>query len=466
MPLLDTQAALRMVTVFSGAVKGMAFYPASHPAISQPLLELDRSMSSLLRRVSSFSWVIVDDTLLFDDHLFISPSAPVVDLVNRMMEKEIGRIVFSAGLTLDELQGFVRLLAARNSGREEICSALKLSRIEHIRLLGPEEESDNGVHDNDGDLGGAREIYGSALGAIRNVCRDIEQGRIPSSAPVIQVVERMADITMRDPSTLLGLSMIKDYDNYTFTHCVNVGVLAMALGATLGLDVSLVRELGIAGQLHDIGKTLVPKQILNKPGKLSSCEFEEIKRHPELGYGIVRRMEGLSERVARIVLGHHVHFNRDGYPDWARSLPLDRMIDVVAVADTYDAVTTVRVYQVPVTPQTALDRLWSMAGTVLDGTLVGRFTTMMGKYPVGTLVRLDTNEVAVVYRPNPLDEEAPLVRVLFEADGSLLGVPRELALVRADGSRYASIVAVVDPLLKNIDVEKYVMPGEYRAAGY
>ena len=87
MPLLDTQAALRMVIVFSGAVKGMAFYPASHPAISQPLLELDRSMSSLLRRVSSFSWVIVDDTLLFDDHLFISPSAPVVDLVNRMMEK-------------------------------------------------------------------------------------------------------------------------------------------------------------------------------------------------------------------------------------------------------------------------------------------------------------------------------------------------------------------------------------------
>ena len=124
MQALDKQAALRMVTVFSGAVKGMAFYPASHPAISQPLLELDRSMAALLRRVPSFSWVIVDGALLFDDHLFIAPSAAVVDLVNRMMEKEIGRITFSAGLALDELQGFVRLLSARNSALDEIRSAL------------------------------------------------------------------------------------------------------------------------------------------------------------------------------------------------------------------------------------------------------------------------------------------------------------------------------------------------------
>lgn len=464
MQALDKQAALRMVTVFSGAVKGMAFYPASHPAISQPLLELDRSMAALLRRVPSFSWVIVDGALLFDDHLFIAPSAAVVDLVNRMMEKEISRITFSAGLALDELQGFVRLLSARNSGLDEIRSALKLARIDHIRLLRQDEERD-GAHEDGEAEGNHREIYGTALGAIRGVCRDIEQGRIPSSAPVMGVVGRMADITMRDPSTLLGLSMIKDYDNYTFTHCVNVGVLAMALGASLGLDISLVRELGIAGQLHDIGKTLVPKQILNKPGKLSSLEFEEIKRHPDLGYTIIRQMEGISQRIARIVLGHHVHFNRNGYPDWARTLPIDQMIDIVAIADTYDAVTTVRVYQFPVTPQTALDKLWSMAGTVLDGELVKRFAGMMGKYPVGTLVRLDTNEVAVVYRPNPLDEEAPLVRVLFESDGTLLKTPRDLALVKPDGCRYAGIVGVVNPLLKNIDVGKYVMAEECLSAG-
>jgi HD-GYP domain-containing protein (c-di-GMP phosphodiesterase class II) len=451
-----------MVTVFSGAVKGMAFYPASHPAIRQQLLELDRSIADLLRRVPTFSWVIVDGALIFDDHLFITPPAAVVDLVNRMMEKDIASITFSTGLALDELQGFVRLLAVKNHRIDEIRSDMELARIGHIRLLRPGEESPE-QGGNEPEEEGAEErlaVYGSALGAIRAVCRDIQQGRIPSSGPVMRVVDRMAAITMRDPSTLLGLSMIKDYDDYTFTHCVNVGVLAMALGASIGLDASRVRELGIAGQLHDIGKTMVPKHILNKPGKLSSHEFEEIKRHPELGFNIIQEMEGLSLQIARVVLGHHVHSNRDGYPAWARTLSYDRMVDIVAVADTYDAATTLRVYQVPVTPRAALLQLEKMAGTLLDAEMVKSFSGMMGKYPVGTLVRLDTNEVAVVFRPNPLDEEAPLVRVLFDVDGALLKTPRDIHLAQPDGSRYAGIVAVVDPLLKNIDVGKYVMAAE------
>lgn len=463
MQTLDKQDALRMVTVFSGAVKGMTFYPPSHPAIRQPLLELDRSLADLLRRVPTFSWVIVDGALLFGDHLFITPSAAVVDLVNRMMEKDIGSITFSAGLALDELQGFVRLLTIRKNRIDEIRSDMGLARIEHIRLLRPGEgsaETHSGDEPEEEGAGEHLAAYGSALGAIRAVCRDIEQGRIPSSEPVIRVVDRMAAITMRDPSTLLGLSMIKDYDDYTFTHCVNVGVLAMALGATIGLDASRVRELGVAGQLHDIGKTMVPKDILNKPGKLSSLEFEEIKRHPELGFNIIQEMEGLSLQIARVVLGHHVHSNRDGYPAWARTLSYDRMVDIVAVADTYDAATTLRVYQFPVTPRAALLQLEKMAGTLLDAEMVKSFSVMMGKYPVGTLVRLDTNEVAVVFRPNPLDEETPLVRVLFGPDGTLLKTPRDLHLVQPDGSRYAGIVAVVDPLLKNIDVGKYVMTAE------
>jgi putative nucleotidyltransferase with HDIG domain len=255
--------------------------------------------------------------------------------------------------------------------------------------------------------------------------------------------------------------MIKDYDNYTFNHCVNVGVLAMSLGAARGLDVMSVKSLGIAGQLHDIGKTMIPKLILNKPGKLSSAEFDEMKRHPELGAKIIREMEGLDPYIAQIVLGHHLHYNRSGYPEWAQKLPFNELIDIVAIADTYDAITTLRVYQHPVNPRAALTEMQTIAGTYLDRDLVAAFVEMMGKYPVGTLVRLDTNEVAVVYRPNPLDDEAPMVRILIEGDGSRLKVPREQSLVEQDGSRYASVVAVVDPLLKNIDVGRFVVSGNY-----
>ncbi|MEI7816954.1 MAG: HD domain-containing phosphohydrolase, partial [Desulfuromonadales bacterium] len=321
-----------------------------------------------------------------------------------------------------------------------------------------EQVNDNLEGDADGDH---VETYNRALSAIRTICRDIERGRIPSSAPLIKVVDQMVEITMQEPAALLGLTMIKDYDNYTFNHCVNVGVISMALGATLGLDAMSVRDLGIAGQLHDIGKTLISKDILNKPGKLSSEEFDEIKRHPELGSKILREMEGLAPHISSVVLGHHLHYNRSGYPEWASKLPFNQMVDIIAVADTYDAITTLRVYQHPVNPKTALDEMQKMTNTILDGAVLERFVEMMGNYPVGTLVRLDNNEVAIVYLPNPLDENAPLVRILIDGDGIRLRAPREKSLIEPDGTYYARIVAVVDPLLKNIDIGRLIASGHY-----
>jgi putative nucleotidyltransferase with HDIG domain len=463
MGALDNQGALKMVTLFSGAVKGMAFYPASHPSIRQPLLELDKILAQALGRTPEISWGILDGAMFFEEHLFINPSTAIADLTNRMVEKEIGRIIVAAGFTFEELQNFIRMFSVKGTTFETLSERMRQEGITHIRLMRQGEENvappdDQQQDDGDGDH---LVTYGHALNAIRGICRDIERGRIPSSAPVIKVVDRMVGITMQEPSILVGLTMIKDYDNYTFNHCVNVGILSMALGASLGMDVMAVKSLGIAGELHDIGKTMIPKKILNKPGKLSSSEYDEMKRHSELGSKIVREMEGLDPHVAQIVLGHHLHFNRCGYPEWAQKLPFNQMIDIVAIADTFDAITTLRVYQHPINPRAALHEMQKLTGTFLDGSLVTAFIEMMGKYPVGTLVRLDTNEVAVVYRPNPLDEEAPIVRVLIEAGGTRLTVPREQPLVEQDGSYYAQIVAVVDPLLKNIDVGKLVVSGIY-----
>jgi putative nucleotidyltransferase with HDIG domain len=464
MEALDNKGALRMVTLFSGAVKGMAFYPASHPSIRQPMLELDKIMAQALDRAPEFSWGLIDGAMFFEEHLFINPSTAILDMANRMIEKNIGRIIVEAGLTFEELQSFIRLFSVKGAEFDVLVDRMRQADISHIRLLRQGEENfeipNVELVPQEGDNDHLA-TYGHALNAIRGICRDIERGRIPSSAPVIRVVDRMVGITMQEPSILVGLTMIKDYDNYTFNHCVNVGILSMSLGASLGMDAMSVKSLGIAGELHDIGKTMISKKILNKPGKLSSSEYEEMKRHAELGAKIIREMEGLDPHIAQIVLGHHMHFDRSGYPEWAQKLPFNQMIDIVAIADTYDAITTLRVYQHPINPRAALHEMQKLAGTFLDGSLVTSFIEMMGKYPVGTLVRLDTNEVAVVYRPNPLDEEYPLVRVLIESDGTRLSVPREQPLIAQNGAHYADIVAVVDPLLKNIDVGKFVVSGIY-----
>jgi len=430
------------------------------------MLELDKILAQAHGRAAEVSWGILDGAMYFEGHLFVNPPTAIVEMTNRMLEKEIGRVTVAAGLTFDELQNFIRLFSAKGVGFDALVERMRQDSIAHIRLLRlgqesietPDEKQAEGEGEGEGDY---LVTYGQALNAIRDICRDIERGRIPSSAPVVRVVDRMVGITMQEPSILVGLTMIKDYDNYTFNHCVNVGILSMALGASLGMDAMSVKSLGIAGELHDIGKTMIPKKILNKPGKLSSTEYDEMKRHSELGAKIIREMEGLDPHIAQIVLGHHLHFNRCGYPEWAQKLPFNQMSDIVAIADTFDAITTLRVYQHPINPRAALQAMQKLTGTFLDASLLASFIEMMGKYPVGTLVRLDTNEVAVVYRPNPLDEEAPVVRILIESDGTRLGVPREQPLVGKEGARYAEIVAVVDPLLKNIDVGKFVVSGNY-----
>lgn len=463
MATLDKAGALKLITLLSGAAKGMAFYPPSHPAIRQPLMELYRLLTAALANEIQVSWGLVDGIMFFGDHLFVAPSTAISDLTNRMMEKEIGRIEAASALTFDELETFVKLFSAKGSRFDEFLRQMTESGITAITLVRQGAEHFDGNDDEpEGDFDGDHvETYNRALSAIRTICRDIERGRIPNSAPLIKVVDQMVGITMQEPWALLGLTMIKDYDNYTFNHCVNVGVLAMALGASLGMDSATVRDLGISGQLHDIGKTMIPKEILNKPGKLSSDEFDEMKRHPELGSKIIREMEGLAPHISSVVLGHHLHYNRSGYPEWASKLPFNQMIDIIAIADTYDAITTLRVYQHPVNPRTALNEMQKLENTILDGNIVQRFVEMMGNYPVGTLVRLDTNEVAIVYRPNPLDESAPLVRILIDGDGKRLRAPREQALVNSDGSYYARIVTVVDPLLKNIDIGRFIASGHY-----
>jgi putative nucleotidyltransferase with HDIG domain len=218
------------------------------------------------------------------------------------------------------------------------------------------------------------------------------------------------------------------------------------------MDQDMLRGINTAGLLHDIGKTRIDKKILNKPGRLSANEYELMKQHAETGAELVGKMEGVSPQIVDAVLGHHIKFNRKGYPEWAKDRLFGVMTDIIAVADCYDAMTTLRTYNAPMPPKVAIDAILKLCGTSLDATMAQRFVDMMGKYPVGTLVRLDTNEIAVVLKPDPADAEAPVVKVVIDPAGEVLPQARKENLLRSDGTRYASIIAMVDPLLKNIDI--------------
>jgi HD-GYP domain-containing protein (c-di-GMP phosphodiesterase class II) len=166
-------------------------------------------------------------------------------------------------------------------------------------------------------------------------------------------------------------------------------------------------------------------------------------------------MKDIDIRVAEAVLGHHIKYNRTGYPEWAREMTFSNITDIVAVADCYDAITTVRTYSMPILPRAAIDTMHRLEGTSLNAELVGKFEEMMGRYPVGTLVRLDSNEIALVVRPHPMKSRTPSIKVIIDAEGKVLEKPQLMSLITQDGIRRKSIVATVDPILKNVDVAGY-----------
>jgi HD-GYP domain-containing protein (c-di-GMP phosphodiesterase class II) len=219
----------------------------------------------------------------------------------------------------------------------------------------------------------------------------------------------------------------------------------------MGQPLSEVEETGIAGFLHDIGKTKIDRRIVTKPGKLTDQEYEQMKRHPEYGALLICRMEGLNDRIAEGVLGHHIRFDREGYPEWARERAFGLMNGIVAVADCYDATTTLRAYQPQMHPLQAVEEIRSQGGTSLDAEIVERFLELAGRFPVGSLVRLDSDEIAVVFTPSTDPRGAATVKVLVDRRGTQLAEP-ELVSLAQKGTR---IVGLVDPLGQGIDVSCY-----------
>ena len=230
-------------------------------------------------------------------------------------------------------------------------------------------------------------------------------------------------------------------------------MLALAVGRACRLGEEQLRTIGLGGLLHDLGKLKVDINIINKPGRLTGSEFEAIKLHPRFGAEIIAQMEGVTEEVMEIVLGHHLCYDRTGYPADAAGRPVTPLVDMAAIADAYDAMTTLRPYQLPLTPCKAIAGLRDLSGTSLHPTFVDHFIASLGPYPVGSLVRLDNNQIGLVVKVDPADPELADIKIIFDPSGQLLDDPFLIHLGPAQPRR---IVAEVDLYKKKVEVTDFL----------
>ncbi len=268
-----------------------------------------------------------------------------------------------------------------------------------------------------------------------------------------QIVDNIIEDLLDRQELMINLVDIRALDDYTFAHSVNVCVLAVITGLTLNYSRPALRHLGIGALLHDVGKTVVPLHILNKPGKLTPEEMEAMRRHPQLGFDILRMYKGISPLSANIALQHHERYNGSGYPQGLKGPQVHEFARITAIVDVYDALTADRVYRPAYSPQEAFEKLAGSGNFTHDYRLVRAFLSNVAIYPLCTIVKLTSGHIGVVIAAERGCSQQPQVRLLYEPSGKP-NRERPVIDLKTDSKYFISSVLSAEELPSEKEGEK------------
>ena len=423
----------------NAALKSKKLYPPGHPSIAAPVNKALTLLLDELKTRNNLAVALVNEALIYEEDIVPDAEKLYVDILQQMADKNVDAIIFEKGVSLKELSTLFDILSGPTIQGAELQGEMHSKDVTHVTLKSVPIGKKNIL-----------EIYNGAVEVVKDVMTEIRMGKIPKSEPVNNIVNEMTESVLSDPNAMIGLTMIKNYDNYLYNHSVNVSIMSLSLARFMGLSAEQVHDVGVGALLHDVGKTGVSEQIIRKPGGLSSEEWEKVKEHPQLGSNIIKRMEGVNEAVGRVIFEHHIKYDHSGYPQTTSSLhPLSQ---IVTVCDAYDALTTLRVYQKPHDPVEAIKILDSFSGRHFNPDIMKAFVNMMGMYPVGTMVRFSTNEIGVVKKINMEAPERPVVKIIYGEDGHELDTFIEVDLL-TDGGR--EIITNVNPATTATDLAAF-----------
>src|SRR6476661_6875483 len=405
---------------FASGVRAAQLYAADHPLIGRNVEGLLAVLKSLHGLQASIAVGIVGTQLVVSDTPMTKASQGMVELIKRLKDHKIERIAFERGITADETSAFMYAVAGLGKG-EASDAAWAFPHIRVGRITAEDHRSD-GIG---GDMAAIRQLYSNAVVFAEYAWASAKTEGQPDLPATLQAVEGLADAVTQNRTALVALTAMRNYDNYTFTHMVNVSILTMGQARALGIEGRLLREFGLSALMHDIGKVRTPKEILNKPDKLTDQEFVIMRRHTVDGAEILRRTPEMPILAPVVAFEHHLRLDGTGYPFTVKRASLNLGSMLCAIADVYDAMRSQRTYQQAFPTDRILAVLKRNEGAQMDQNLVRRFVQLLGIYPPGNLVKLSTGEVAVVLRVHAPDPHRPRVRVLFAADGTRLELPFE-----------------------------------------
>lgn len=475
-PLVQSETILQplgraLVTQFYATAQSLKLYPIENATVQKTLDEMFRVCKRILDREGVVDLKLVGDFLFLNDarlRLELSDYLAFSYVAGLLNKHGIGQIEFEPGLTRDDLAPLVSLLLpdppAPDVAFQKFQDRLSLSHARNIRIEPTKgTENERGPESDDHAKQAAKLTYFQSVQVAKDVLTDMRLGKAVNLRRVKRAVQSIVDQVLNNESSLLGMTALRDYDEYTFTHSVNVCIFSVVIGQKLGLSKIQLYELGLGALFHDIGKQRIDPVVVNKTTGLTDEEWYQMQQHPTEGLISLFSMRGLSEvpyRAMLLAYEHHMKRDLSGYPKNKRPRNPTLFSRIVATADGFDAATSKRSYQSqPWPPDEVMREMRDNPHRGYDPLLVKAFINVTGVFPVGTLCILDTGEMAVVIgrNPEPTRIHQPLVKIISNELGVFID-PVTADLAEADpatGKARRTILKTTDPDRYGIKVSDY-----------
>ena len=463
-----------LVTKFHVLMRISQIYDSKNVALQQFTQESLQAINTMIEREGNLSLKVVKNDLYLNDQRLrysVEGFTSFKYLVTQWRKRLIGEVMFKGAVHEEVLKEFIYLMMRLEEGHEENATFFndELAKRDIFMIeVGPletvEGEDEATTFRTEDQREVAKKVFFETVGTIKEVITNIKGKQQADVRKLKRLAQKAVHLVMEDESILLGMTTIKNYDEYTFNHSVNVSIYSLAMGRRLGLSRKILTELGITALLHDIGKSKIPREVLNKPGPLDNDEWGLMKKHSLIGVEVVLNLKQLGEINPRMVIGifdHHLKNDPSGYPKLFRKKEVGLFGRIIQIADAYDAMTTPRVYKkVPYTPEQALAVMMRERIVHFDPILLKLFVGLVGIHPIGSLVLLSTREIGIVYKPNhePNWMDRPQV-MLVTRDAKGFARQEVVDLTEGDGNGgfRRSIVKTLDPNKYHIDIARFFL---------
>lgn len=453
-----------LINQISIVVRTAQIHDANNVAISSSISRLVSMINMLLDKESFINLEVRGEFFYINEYRIRYSLEYLLNfdfLVREFKKRELGSVIFKNQIKIDDVKIFTRAFISSPFSDEPFNAFEdKISGIESIEIGRLRK-----IVDEENSLDVRRMIkktYFNAVSYTKGIMNKMKSGEKVNIKKAKRVMESMVDHILEEEQLLLGMTAIKDYDEYTYHHSVNVSILSIALGQRLGLSRKMLTELGMVALFHDTGKTEVPTEVLNKPTNFSDEEWKIIKKHPVWGVRAILKLKKLDEltmKSAIVSFEHHMNFDHSGYPVIRQKMALDLFSRIVSLADQYDAMTSSRVYsRTPMAPDKALSIMLERSGTQLDPLLFKFFINMVGVYPIGTLVMLDSKELGLVTESNQVFPTRPRVLLIMDSQGNRVE-GRIVDMTEKDerDNYIRSIQKTMDPNKYKINLAEYLL---------